>query len=47
MVYKFFDKKLLKTVLKMRIFQTKSWLKNQENQLLENSRKEKYTHIYK
>ena len=45
MVYKFFDKKLLVAVLKMGINQTKSQLENCKNQLLENSRKEKYTHL--
>ena len=40
-VYKFFDKKLRVVVLKMRIFHTK----NYKNELLENSRKEKYNHL--
>ena len=36
---------LLVVVLKMRIFQTKNKLKNKTNQLLENVRKEKFTHF--
>ena len=36
---------LLVVVLKMRIFQTKNELNNYINQLLENSRKEKYSHL--
>ena len=44
-VYKFFDKKYLVVALKMRIFQTKNKLKNQTNQLLENFKNEKYTHL--
>ena len=38
-------KNLPEVVLKMRIFQKNNWLKNNTNQLLENSRKEKYTHL--
>ena len=40
MVCKFFDKKLLVAVLKMRIFPTKNELKNYANQILETLRKE-------
>ena len=36
---------LLVVVLKMRIFQIKNQLKNQKNQLLEKSRKEKYSQL--
>ena len=39
----FLMKKLLVAVLNMRIFQTKTWLKNYTNQLLENLRKGKCT----
>ena len=42
-IYKFFDKKLLIAVLKMRTFQTKSQLKNYKDQLLGNSRNEKHS----
>ena len=48
MVYRFFDEKLLVVVvvvLKMKIFQTKNYLKNCTNQLLKNSRKEKCNHL--
>ena len=53
MVNTFFDKKrllcvqinLLIVVLKMRILQKKNWLKNYPNQLLENLKKVKYTHL--
>ena len=45
MVYELLIKKVLVVVLKMRIFQTKSQLKNYQNELLENLRKEKYTHL--
>ena len=45
MVYQLLIKKVLVVVLKMRIFQTKSQLKNYQNELLENLRKEKYTHL--
>ena len=45
MVYKCFDKKLLLGQLKMKICQTKSYLKNYTNQLLENFKKEKYTRL--
>ena len=38
-------KKFLVVVLKMRKCQTQNQLKNCTNQLLENSRNEKYTHI--
>ena len=38
-VYKFFGIRLVVAILKMRIFQTKSWLKDYANQLLENSKK--------
>ena len=45
-VYKFFDKKkLLVVVLKMKISQTKNYLKNYTNQLLKNSRREKYPRL--
>ena len=37
----FLINKLQVEVLKMRIFQTKNWLKNYTNQLLENLRNEK------
>ena len=46
MVYKFFDKNFLVVVLKMKISQTKNMLQNYTNQLLENSRKEKYTYSF-
>ena len=39
----FLIKRLLVAVLKLKIRQTKSYLKNYRNQLLENLRKEKYT----
>ena len=53
MVYKFFDKKRQKgplglqinLLLKMKIYQTRSLVKNYIDPLLENSRKEKYTHL--
>ena len=53
MVYKFFNKKLQKEplglqinlLLKMKIYQTRSLVKNYIDPLLENSRKEKYTHL--
>ena len=53
MVYKFFNKKLQKgplglqinLLLKMKIYQTRSLVKNYIDPLLENSRKEKYTHL--
>ena len=45
MVYKFFAKKLLVVVLKMKIFLIKNDQKNYTNQLLENLIKEKYTHL--
>ena len=41
----FLIKRLLVAVLKMKICQTKSYLKNYTNQLLENLRKEKYTNL--
>ena len=44
-VYKRFDKKLLAAVLKIKLFLIKNQQKNCTNQLLENSRKEKYTHL--
>ena len=43
MAYKFFDKKNL--LIKMKTCQTKSQTKNYTNQLLENLRKEKFTHL--
>ena len=45
MVYKFFAKKLLVVVLKMKLFLIKNDQKNYTNQLLENVIKEKYTHL--
>ena len=45
MVYKFFTKKLLVVVLKMKLFLIKNDQKNYTNQLLENVIKEKYTHL--
>ena len=46
MVYKFFDKNFLVVVLKIKISQTKNMQQNYTNQLLENSRKEKYTYSF-
>ena len=43
----FLIKNILVEQLKIRIFQTKSQLNNYTNQLLKNSRKEKYTHLLK
>ena len=45
MVYKFFDKKTSATGIKIRICQTSIWQRNYTNQLLENSRKRKYTQL--
>ena len=44
-VYKSFDKKLLAVVLKMKLFLIRNQKKNYINQLIENSRKEKYTQL--
>ena len=45
MVYKLLIKKPLVVVLKMRTFQTKNYLKDYKNQLLEKLRKETYTRL--
>ena len=45
MFYTFFYKKLLAVVLKMRISQTKNYLKNYANQLLKRLKNGKYTHL--
>ena len=45
MVYKFFDKNFLVEQLKMKLFLIKNYQKNYTNQLLENSRNEKYTQL--
>ena len=44
-VYKFFDKILLLGQLKLKLYLIKNYQKNYTNQLLENLRKEKYTHV--
>ena len=41
----FLIKTLLVVILEIRIFQTKNYLNNYRNRLLENLRKEKYTHL--
>ena len=45
MTCKFFNKKLLVAVLRMKFCLIKTQLKNHANQLLENLKKEKYTHL--
>ena len=45
MVYKCFDKNILVEQLKIKLCLIKNQLQNYTNQLLENFRKEKYTHL--
>ena len=45
MIYNFFDIKLPVERLNIKLCIINNWLKNYTNQLLENLRKEKYTHL--